>query len=1225
MNVARKSTTKLPQNWARIRPKSDETDSGLGPADSSEFQDATKDNFQEVLFNLKALNGSSDILDSGASDLKDAQKVLKSVQKEDGNKNVASPSKQNGEKLEKECDILDQNDSIVKTSDQSVKNGNLKGLAQMTSAKGSQSGEDEEEDVVMLLSEDDKTETKESQESVAKGPPKEQQKGGSKEGSADAVPKDSNSTGVKKKHPLQIGAKVRNTVHSIVSKLVQSGNPDVNSLITKTKSEDSQDSISSTSGDIDRSPLPTHHGKGNLFDNLDFDLSDKDGRSEKTSFTKDEDGDQAVPQKNHKVPVKEEQDKARSQGSDAATGSAQKVENSSSQGCDLSELVTDSFENTESKVKDRKAVDELEATASDKVVCETKNADDVSEKVESAEKKGAGETEKTESVGEDASVTDKTGDTVDAIKDCAESGGDPKVKGDREGIDVVEKTEADESKFTADSVNNHADDSVEMVEKHLDEKSENSGIAPDDSGTQPQSVCESGDGKLDKLSSIQKVTNSDASVSSPVVDTGTAEPMDTSDKSDSTKNDNRGSPDSAGECGDSVKLTDSERKRQHEAGSESDDSQIPKRSRLDEVIGKLGERVCIPSEAEENDSYDYEDSFPGDSESVEKQSEEASEAASASEGEEDKTAVSKSTIIQMTSKELEAMVRSKVKAHMAQQQVAELRTLRLRVVELQQAQDEWRQKAKDLERQVLDLTVLQQRLEKRKAHTAALRSITTRNFGVQVNEDKLRSNTPQKNTAPKTPPVPAGGASVGPVTPPAMGIPSVAWPTSPQPFGQPLVAPSSLSTVPSSTKVTTITIGGPLGSRNTSVAQLLSQTARMPTAASSVSTTNSRPALGRPPVPGMKAQAPTATQPPGSSAPKAIPAATAPPASSLVLVNAQTGMSVVSKGLAATAVSGPAILTTAPGTTNVPSTIKFIDLTTEDDPGASKQYGKPMAPSAGQVRGMVPQQVVRQISPMSQGVPGSTSTILLSSAAGTQIVGTQNLPRPPGMYQVVTIPNTQQLRPGSLVTVVPGQPGLVRPGAATSVSTVQVPPGMTIVRPALGVGAPVRPGSQAVASPARMPVTVSTLPPAAAPVQQDSSTSTTVSRAPKSVHPAPPPPAVSRNVPGETKPVPPRPGLKISRVKQGIVLSWNMTLPSDCIEIASYQLYAYQETSASPQTSLWKKVGDVKALPLPMACTLTQFQDGNKYHFAVRAVDIHGRTGSFSEPAFIFLSKNSSS
>lgn len=47
-------------------------------------------------------------------------------------------------------------------------------------------------------------------------------------------------------------------------------------------------------------------------------------------------------------------------------------------------------------------------------------------------------------------------------------------------------------------------------------------------------------------------------------------------------------------------------------------------------------------------------------------------------------------------------------------------------------------------------------------------------------------------------------------------------------------------------------------------------------------------------------------------------------------------------------------------------------------------------------------------------------------------------------------------------------------------------------------------------------------------------------------------------------------------------------------EVQSYQIFACQEPIAAGATAKtqtvpqWKRVGDVKALPLPMACTLSQ-------------------------------------
>ncbi|XP_026809941.1 uncharacterized protein LOC113551722 isoform X2 [Rhopalosiphum maidis] len=124
-------------------------------------------------------------------------------------------------------------------------------------------------------------------------------------------------------------------------------------------------------------------------------------------------------------------------------------------------------------------------------------------------------------------------------------------------------------------------------------------------------------------------------------------------------------------------------------------------------------------------------------------------------------------------------------------------------------------------------------------------------------------------------------------------------------------------------------------------------------------------------------------------------------------------------------------------------------------------------------------------------------------------------------------------------------------------------------------------------------------------------------------HPAPLPPIPNQRSLTSWKKLPPAPKVSVSKtvesqIPQALVVSWNMSLNKTIAQIANYQIFAYQEVpNQTPHVDLWKRVGEVNALPLPMACSLTQFANGEKYHFTVRAVDIHTRVGPFSIPQSI--------
>ncbi|XP_026787618.1 activating transcription factor 7-interacting protein 1 isoform X3 [Pangasianodon hypophthalmus] len=142
------------------------------------------------------------------------------------------------------------------------------------------------------------------------------------------------------------------------------------------------------------------------------------------------------------------------------------------------------------------------------------------------------------------------------------------------------------------------------------------------------------------------------------------------------------------------------------------------------------------------------------------------------------------------------------------------------------------------------------------------------------------------------------------------------------------------------------------------------------------------------------------------------------------------------------------------------------------------------------------------------------------------------------------------------------------------------------------------------------------------PSKSRTSSSSSASLPPLPLAPAPParlPPEAVHTSP------PQQPQLKLARVQSqnGIVLSWCVSeTERNCAPVDSYHLYAYHQdqqstagsSTQSPTHSLWKKIGEVKALPLPMACTLTQFVSGSTYYFAVRAKDVFGRFGPFCEP-----------
>ena len=101
----------------------------------------------------------------------------------------------------------------------------------------------------------------------------------------------------------------------------------------------------------------------------------------------------------------------------------------------------------------------------------------------------------------------------------------------------------------------------------------------------------------------------------------------------------------------------------------------------------------------------------------------------------------------------------------------------------------------------------------------------------------------------------------------------------------------------------------------------------------------------------------------------------------------------------------------------------------------------------------------------------------------------------------------------------------------------------------------------------------------------------------------------ARVTPEESLPVP---VLSLSRGPGGLQVYW--TYPGDHRPVADYQLFHHRRGD-----TLWRRVGDIASIPLPIRVTLSQFKPGSTYSFIVRSRDSVGGQGAWSHPATIDL------
>lgn len=98
----------------------------------------------------------------------------------------------------------------------------------------------------------------------------------------------------------------------------------------------------------------------------------------------------------------------------------------------------------------------------------------------------------------------------------------------------------------------------------------------------------------------------------------------------------------------------------------------------------------------------------------------------------------------------------------------------------------------------------------------------------------------------------------------------------------------------------------------------------------------------------------------------------------------------------------------------------------------------------------------------------------------------------------------------------------------------------------------------------------------------------------------------------ELKLSPPAPRLKKFAIETGIKLMWDMSLTDEHEKIKCCQVFASREDM--PNSTRFKKIGEVQAVSLPMSCDLNgqNLMEGKNYRFVIRAVDWLNRLGQLS-------------